>query len=395
VLEHTDGRYVLRAGERRYRAISDIYELGGTFCYDGESVPEGLLPHTLWTELTELQRLEIEVDENNCRVAFSWQEKAEATAKLTRLRTMQADDRGEPAPTVADIAKETRGSAIGRLHTETRNDLILSKHLHNPEVAKAKTAKEAMLVLKKVEQAAFHKKLAEIQGDTANLRGHTCTHSDSRAWALLQVNEQFDVIITDPPYGIGADTFGESQDGTTNAHGYSDSPEMMPELIQWVAAESFRLAKQQAHLYLFCDIDWFADWKEELDLAGWKVFRTPLIWVRPTGFRTPWIEQGPQRKYEMVLYAVKGEKHCNFIAPDVITLQSSGEGLGHPAAKPAAIYTELLKRSVKPGDSVFDPFCGTGPVFGAATELKCHATGVEIDQTFYGIALAQIEKNKE
>jgi DNA modification methylase len=94
----------------------------------------------------------------------------------------------------------------------------------------------------------------------------------------------------------------------------------------------------------------------------------------------------------MVLYAVKGEKHVNMIAPDVITLQSSGEGLGHPAAKPAAIYTELLRRSVKPGDAVFDPFCGTGPVFGAATELKCNATGVEIDATFYGISLSQLGK---
>jgi DNA modification methylase len=308
---------------------------------------------------------------------------------------MQAYALGLPDPTVADIAVEVRGSSIGSAHTATRNDLILSKHLHNPEVARAKTAKEAMLVLKRVEQAEFHRKLADMQGDTLTTRGHTCVNADSFVWCANQSDSLFDVIITDPPYGIGADTFGESQDGTTSAHGYRDDADCVTEILGWFPLESFRLTKAQAHLYIFLDFDYFHLWKMSLESAGWKVFRTPLIWHRPTGFRTPWINSGPQRKYEMVLYAVKGEKHVNMIAPDVITLQSAGEGLGHPAAKPAAIYTELLRRSVKPGDSVFDPFAGTGPVFGAATELKCNATGVEIDSTFYGISLSQITKGKE
>lgn len=395
VLEIVGKDYVLRAGERRYRAMADIYSLGGTFSYDGEPVPAGLVPHTLWGELTELQRLEVEVDENNCRVAFTWQEKAEATAKLTRLRMMQAEEAGKPAPTVAEIAIETRGSKIGSAHTDTRNDLILSKHLHNPEVAKAKTPKEAMQILKKVEQAAYHKKLAETLGSAVSIAQHTCLNVDCREWMRQEPAGLFDVICTDPPYGIGADNFGAAEDSTATSHGYVDSPECLADIMRWFPEESFRLAKPQAHLYLFCDIDWFSSWKIALKNAGWKVFRTPLIWVRPTGFRTPWIDQGPQRKYECILYAVKGEKSVNLIAPDVITLQSAGEGLGHPAAKPSAIYAELLRRSVKPGDSVFDPFCGTGPIFGAATSLNCSATGTEIDETFYGIALAQLQKTNQ
>lgn len=394
VLELVGSDYVLRAGERRYRAISDIYALNGTFSYDGEAVPAGLVPHTLWGELTELQRLEIEVDENECREPFTWQEKAEATAKLTRLRMMQAEIANRPEPTVADIAKELKGSSLGSAHTDVRNDLILSKHLHDPDVAKAKTSKEAMLILKKKEQAAQHLRLAQAQGESFTSPKHQCFNEDSRIWASRQPDGLFDAICTDPPYGIGADNFGESEGGTAGSHGYDDSPETLHSIIEWFAPESFRLAKPQAHLYLFCDSDWFQAWRVTLSLAGWKVFRTPLIWVRPTGFRTPWITCGPQRKYEMILYAVKGEKPVNMIAPDAFVLQSAGEGLGHPAAKPAAIYTELLRRSVKPGDVIGDLFCGTGPIFGAADELSCSAIGVEQVQTFYGIALAQIAKGK-
>lgn len=392
VLEFDGECYVLRAGERRVRAIQDIYALGGSFSYDGEPVIEGLVPHTLWTELTELQRLEIEVDENNCRVPFTWQEKAKATEKLTRLRMMQADNKSAPQPTVADIALEVRGSDRGSAHNLTRNELILAKHLHKPEIAAAKTPKEAMSILKKVEQADYHKRLGEIAGKTYSVADHICVQADSEDWAMEQPAGLFDVICTDPPYGIGADNFGEADDSRARAHEYEDSAETLQAIMKWFPVAAYRLAKPEAHLYLFCDIDWFPEWKDRLTSAGWEVFRTPIIWHRPTGFRTPWINKGPQRKYETIVYAVKGDKPVNMIAPDCFTLQSCGEGLGYSAAKPWEVYAELLRRSVKPGDTVADLFCGSGPIFRAATELKCLATGVEKTALGYGISLAQLKK---
>jgi DNA modification methylase len=390
VLELTDREYVLRAGERRYRAMLDIYELGGCFDYDGEAVPPPLMPHVLWTELGEIARLEIEVDENNQRQPFTWQEKAAATARLARLREMQAEDAGLPPPTVATLAQEVRGSTLGSAHTDTRNELILSKHLHDPEVTRAKTAREAMTVLKRKEQAAYHERLAAATGSQAISTAHSVFCAEAREWAAGQPPEGFDVVLTDPPYGMGADTFGEAAGSTATSHGYSDDASVVEDILDWFPAESFRLAKPQAHLYVFCDLDWFPLWRSELALAGWKVFRTPLIWVKPTGFRTPWIDQGPQRKYETILYAVKGEKHCNMIAPDVLTVQSPGEGLGHPAAKPPALYEELLRRSVKPGDRVLDLFGGTGPLLPACAFLRCAATVVEMDSEFYGICVDRL-----
>ena len=50
-----------------------------------------------------------------------------------------------------------------------------------------------------------------------------------------------------------------------------------------------------------------------------------------------------------------------------------------------------LRRSINPGDAVLDPFCGTGPIFPAAHELKCKATGIEIDAASYAIAYKRLE----
>ena len=103
---------------------------------------------------------------------------------------------------------------------------------------------------------------------------------------------------------------------------------------------------------------------------------------------------GPQRKYETILYAVKGKKTVLRMAPDVLDFRADSQ-LGHSAQKPVALYRELLGRSCVAGSAVLDVCCGTGPIFPAAHELKCRAVGLELDQKSYGIAVQRIQKLKE
>jgi len=278
-------------------------------------------------------------------------------------------------------------AALDRAKTE----LILAKHLNNPAVAAAKTAKEALQILRNQERTKANTRLAEITGGLQKSERFKLHYGDAKRWAGEQEPQQFDVILTDPPYGMGADNFGTAEDGSATAHSYADTAEVLDAILAWFPDEAFRLAKEQAHLYVFCDLDKFYDWKHCLTEAGWTVFRTPLIWVKPTGFRTPWIDSGPQRKYELIVYAKKGGKKVNMVAGDVIQIQSPGAGLGHPAAKPPAVFVELLRRSVRPGDKIWDPFCGTGPIFTAAHQMNCFAVGNELMAEYYGQSLKTIE----
>lgn len=393
VLEDDGERMILRAGERRFRAVKDLADFGVQIRYDGKDVDLGFIPYTSWEELTELQRLQIEVDENQQRKDFTWQEAATAMAALAKLREMQSRDGVKPTARTlgAEVycAGKTPMTPVAAA-ARAKDELILAKHLHKPEIAKAKTAKEAMQILKLAEIREKNLTLANSTDGMVKSRRFQCFNQDSREWVKTCPDGTFDVILTDPPYGINADNFGTASEGTATAHSYSDSEEVLKRIIDWFPEQSYRVAKNEAHLYLFCDIEWFSTWKYTLTTAGWKVFRTPLIWVKPTGFRTPWIDSGPQRKYELILYAIKGDKKVNLIAPDVIQLQSAGAGVGHPAAKPVALFSELLRRSVRPADKVLDLFCGTGPIFGAAYQHKCMATGVELDKAYYGESLKQI-----
>ena len=389
VLRQEGESLVLVSGERRLRAIQDIYTLGGIIRHAGQEVPPGQVPYTLIGQLSELAAEEAELEENIRRVDLTWAERAEATTRLRALRTKQAASKSTPFPTMKDIAVEVRGSGEGINQENTRREVIISKYLSDPDVRKASTLDEAFKVVKKKEQAQKHAELAASMGVATVIAAHQCYNLDCLDWMVNQPSEQFDVIISDPPYGMGADEFGDSGGAAAGAHSYQDDEAYWFTLMGHVIPHLYRLAKPQSHAYLFCDIDKFHDLREMMTVAGWKVFRTPLIWHKPGGSRTPWVNGGPQRRYELILFAAKGGRPVNLLRGDILE-HPSDTNLGHSAQKPTSLFQDLLERSTFPGDRVFDPFCGTGPIFPAATAAKCLATGVEKDPTSYGISLSRL-----
>lgn len=390
ILREHEGKFILVAGERRLRAVTDIADLGDSIRHDGQLVPLNSIPYTLLHELDPIAYEEAELEENTHRVDLSWQERAVAVSRLAALRTKQAAARGESPPSVAAISLEVRGSSEGIHHESTRQELIVARHLDKPEVQAAKTVKDAFKILKKAEAAERNRELGALVGKTFTADLHQAINGNSLEWMAKAETGQFDVILTDPPYGMGADEFGDSGGMAGGTHSYDDSPEAFLAIMQDFPRESFRLAKEQAHLYLFCDVGWFGWLREKFAEAGWQVFRTPLIWYKRHGMRAPWPELGPQRKYETILYAIKGKRPILKMVGDVLDYPADAQ-LGHAAQKPVALYEDLLRRSCQPGDTVFDPFMGSGPIFGAAHLLKVRATGIELDQANYGIALGRLK----
>lgn len=395
VLRLVGEEYFLVSGERRFRAIKEIYDLGNTIRYDGMDVHPGTIPYTLFSDLDPIAAEEAELEENTRRENLSWPEESKAVARLKVLRDKQAEARGDKPVTNEALAEEIKGRGDGQFMATVRDQIMVSRYLDDPEVAAAPSLKEATKVIKKKEDAERNRKLGESVGRIFTADFHQCLNVDLKVWMPQAASEGFDVILTDPPYGMGADQFGDSGDtGTMQAHTYSDSFDNFRSLMDVFIPHSIRLARPQAHLYLFCDIENFFLLREELGKVGWSVFRTPLIWVNQDKARAPWPTMGPQRKYETILFAVKGKKTVLRMAPDVLEYRADTQ-LGHSAQKPVGLYKELVSRSAVAGSAVLDVCCGTGPIFPAAHELKCRAVGLELDQKSYGIAVNRIQKLKE
>lgn len=380
----------LVTGERRFRAVAEIWELGESYQFGGDTVPEGCIPVISLGDISDLEAEECELDENIRRKDLTWQEHANATARLLTLRQEVAREKGEVIPQHYDLAEKFIADGIATSIGQVRDEVKLARNMANPVVHLAKSRNDAIKALNREERGKTNAILAARMGPTFSASNHNLLHGDCFFYMLEMEEGQFDVICTDPPYGMGADTFRDSNGKMgEGAHKYDDSYANLVGIQQQLPMELYRLAKSNAHCYLFCDFDQFSNWRAQMAAAGWKVFRTPFIWFKPTAYRTPWVNLGPQRKYECILYAIKGELLIQRFKGDVIECNPDSN-LGNAAQKPVELFTDLLSRSCTPGMSVFDPFCGTGPIFPAAHSLMCRATGIELDAISYGIASERI-----
>jgi ParB-like nuclease domain len=193
VTRQEGGTTILVVGERRLRAIKELWELGSELRYAGKPVPVGMVPTVDIGKLTELEAEAAELDENLARKDLTWQEHAAAMARLHALRVKQkaAEIAAEIAAngfpvstqqlhhTVADTALEVHGRSDGSFQDSIRRELIVARNLENPLIAKAKTADEAFKILKQAEAASKNRELAALIGATYTAEVHKLAHADA------------------------------------------------------------------------------------------------------------------------------------------------------------------------------------------------------------------------
>lgn len=393
IVRPVEDHWVLVAGERRARALQGMWLLNKSVRCGSWTIDPNFYPALTLGELDPLDAEEAELDENTRRVDLTWQERAAATKRLVDLRYRIAESRGLPTPSRLDISTELQQKTGGDLTVRdqtTRQELIVAHLLADPEIQAASTLKDAYKIAKRKDQRQRNEELARELGQVHAVDHYKLYHGD----CLTKLPEitGVDVILTDPPYGMSADTFGDANGiGNVRAHNYNDDPKAWWQLMHAFLPLTWSITKEQAHLYIFCDINQFYSLRVLAEEVGWEVFRTPFIWHKPHGSRAPWPLYGPQRKYELVLYAVKGKRPVNYVAGDVLT-QGADPQLDHSAQKPVGLFQNLLSRSTAPGDLVLDPFCGTGTIFPAAAAVHCKAIGIELDAAYYATAAQRIRE---
>jgi DNA modification methylase len=368
----------LVAGGRRVRAVATIYRKGHTYHYNGVPVPVGTIPVTRGHGRDAVGWAEAELAENLQREPLMWQERAAAVQALHALRLSQ-----NPAQTIKATATEILGKeAEGSPANAISQDLLLAEALDDPEIAKAKSKKEALKLLETKKRTAHNLLLAEQFKLNGTRSIHTLYEGDALETLITLPDTTFDLIVSDPPYGIGANNFG---DQAALSHNYDDSLHTVMDLLAGVLKETYRVAKAEAHAYFFCDIRHWAVLAERARQVEWYTWATPLIWYKGNQGLLPRPNHGPRRTYEAILYCIKGDKEISTPYHDIICIDQ-GTDHEHAAQKPADLYEFLLRRSVRPGDHILDPFAGSGTIFTAANRCQCIATGIELDPANVGLA---------
>lgn len=391
-------RYSLIAGERRWRAMGLLIELGKTIRCGKFVAPIGEIPVLNLGWMSDAAAFEAELAENIDRENLTWQERSRAEFKLHSFRSAQAEEKGAPPQTLQATATEIlqrknpeADIALGSAVTDVASRIQLARFLDDPDVAAAKSQKDAVKVVRQKQQAQRNAVAAQAF-DTlaAGAVPHTLLAGAMEVHMGDLAPEIYDVLLTDPPYGIDAQSFGE-QSGI--GHNYNDSEGYFNGLIGRLAEESFRICKPQAHAYVFCDPRRFEFIKLQFELSGWAVWYAPIIWAKGNGM-LPRPDHAPRRTYECILFASKGDKPVRKVGHDVISIPAV-RGLQHGAQKPVDLYVELLARSCAPGDKVIDSFAGSGTIFPAANRAKVIATGIELEPANINICKTRMMETED
>jgi DNA modification methylase len=207
--------------------------------------------------------------------------------------------------------------------------------------------------------------------------GITIYHGDCRD--VLPHLGSVDAVVTDPPYGI------DFNYGT-----YDDDPESYADLMhQWIE-DATRVAGD-GPFFVWQAMSTCERWHEWFP-AGWRVFAAckGFVQYRPIAVQyafDPVIFWGdvPRQKDANVF---RRDWHVQTLAP----FGSNRPARVHPCARPLEQVRYVVEIASLPGQTVIDPFMGSGTTLRAAMDLGRRAIGIEIEERYCEIAARRLQQ---
>ena len=86
----------------------------------------------------------------------------------------------------------------------------------------------------------------------------------------------------------------------------------------------------------------------------------------------------------------QGQRH-NVIESSLCMGEERYEDPHHPTQKPEELFEPIFKWWSERGDTILDPFMGTGTIPAVADRMGRHYIGIEKSDDFYGVAEERIE----
>lgn len=221
---------------------------------------------------------------------------------------------------------------------------------------------------------------------------------------LKDIKETIDLIVTDPPYLIPA----------INGGGSINQKRKLNEILKSSLVEGVDITKGY-------DIDGFAKIVQEIQNDNINAY----FWCNknqiPDYFKTyveglkckfdilSWCKTNPiptfSNKYlsdcEYCLYFHKGKgktKPKSYDAARTVWFEpiniKDKQRYGHPTIKPLKIIQTIIENSSSVGDTILDPFMGSGTSGVACINTNRKFIGIEIDDKYFEIAKKRIKETE-
>jgi len=211
-------------------------------------------------------------------------------------------------------------------------------------------------------------------------------HGDALAFMATLTDASVDAIITDPPYGIGF----QSQRRKDKTQRHAPIANDATPCVAWLP-DAHRVLKDDTPLVCFCRWDVQEAFRTAIEAAGFTV-KSQLVWDKlGHGMGDLAGEFAPQ--HEIALFAVKGRYTFPGARPKTILRapRIPGNAMVHPTEKPVGLLAHLVITLTRQGDTILDPFAGSGSTGAAALIEGRRFIGAEVHTDYHAIATSRLE----
>lgn len=199
----------------------------------------------------------------------------------------------------------------------------------------------------------------------------------------------FDLVITDPPYGISKELNCKGQKLGTSAKLDFNFGEWDKFSKEWF---EMGIHKTKGWMVTFCakkDVGYFIDRLEQEGFIAVDV----IVWQKPdplplnakSRFLNAWEAIVVGKKPGAVWNSNYEHNIIKFQAP-------KGKNRFHPTQKPIGLIKKLIELTTNEGALILDPFMGSGTTAVASIETKRNYVGFEISKEYHSKSLERIEQ---
>lgn len=200
-----------------------------------------------------------------------------------------------------------------------------------------------------------------------------------KAHDVLDIIEDFDCVITDLPYGVSG---GKGRNRARKKAIYNDNFPDTPEYIKTVCVPTFSaylekskkkraaatIGNRNIQLYpAYTDIGNFYI-ENSIGLSQWGV-----------------------QKNNIILYYGKDPYPQKMKSTSIETRERPPK-IGHPCPKPIKAWTWLVERASLPGETVLDPFMGSGTTGVSCINLGRKFIGIDLDKEYFDLSCKRIQE---
>lgn len=213
---------------------------------------------------------------------------------------------------------------------------------------------------------------------------------DCLVWLSGLQSDSVDLIVTDPPYGIGYEKGGQPTTGR-NSNQVNWSPILGDDRVdgRWLI-EAFRVLRPGSALYMCCRWDVEPEWRLLAKAAGFLV-KQRLTWHKRVNNKGD-LKGTWAGTCEDVLFLTKG-RHILNNRPSMLLdvgCVPTWERRYHPHQKPVKLMQALIENSSRVMDLVVDPFLGCGTTGLAAKYTNRRFMGCEVDESMAELAYKRL-----